>query len=203
MTRRSIALSTEQQSIIKHPDIINLVGALAHKTTQLLKRPPSEEEELRNVGLSTLPEIVLRFDEARGVTFVTFAYRRIRGAMIDHIRKSSGYSRSEKKAATHVSISENRAAERLFYSGTKALENLHDQTVLIGERSLAKHVVSLMEKLGPKEQAIMRLHYIEGLSFVEISRHIGCTESWTSRLHERALAHLREMLRSAEEATTS
>jgi DNA-directed RNA polymerase specialized sigma subunit len=98
MTRRSIALSTEQQSIIKHPDIINLVGALARKTTQLLKRPPSEEEELRNVGLSTLPEIVLRFDKARGVTFTTFAYRRIRGAMIDHIRKSSGYSRSEKKS---------------------------------------------------------------------------------------------------------
>ncbi|HXS17050.1 MAG TPA: sigma-70 family RNA polymerase sigma factor [Polyangiaceae bacterium] len=50
-------------------------------------------EDLRAYGQQGLLEAALRFDAARGANFRTFAYFRVRGAMIDGLRKMGPWSR--------------------------------------------------------------------------------------------------------------
>lgn len=52
-----------------------------------------EHEDLVSAGYQGLIEARARYDAARGVQFSTFAYYRIRGAMLDYARKSSNLSR--------------------------------------------------------------------------------------------------------------
>ncbi len=48
-----------------------------------------ELDDLVSAGYLGLVEARGRFDESRGVPFASFAYYRIRGAIIDHVRKSA------------------------------------------------------------------------------------------------------------------
>ena len=51
---------------------------------------PLEVDDLVSAGTIGLIEAADRYDPKRGVTFATFAYRRIRGAVIEEISTSSG-----------------------------------------------------------------------------------------------------------------
>lgn len=73
----------EREALIR--DHVELARVLVHR---ILRRLPSyvSRDELIAVGTKGLVEAAARFDPARGVKFVTFAYYRIRGAVFDHIR---------------------------------------------------------------------------------------------------------------------
>lgn len=47
----------------------------------------AQEEDLLNEGVLALMECMERYDETRGAKFETFAFLRVRGALIDYIRK--------------------------------------------------------------------------------------------------------------------
>lgn len=70
-----------------------------------------ELDDLVGAGNVGLVEARARFDPTRGVTFSSFAYYRIRGAIIDHVRKSSVLSR---RAYEHLKQAEamDRVAEQ-------------------------------------------------------------------------------------------
>lgn len=53
----------------------------------------SDLDDLISAGYLGLVEARSRFDASRGIQFSTFAYYRIRGAMVDHLRKSTTLSR--------------------------------------------------------------------------------------------------------------
>jgi RNA polymerase sigma factor for flagellar operon FliA len=57
--------------------------------------PSIDIDELVSYGYKGLLEAADRFDENRGVSFKTFAYYRIRGAMIDALRTHFWYSRTD------------------------------------------------------------------------------------------------------------
>jgi RNA polymerase sigma factor for flagellar operon FliA len=73
-------------------DELELVKGLAGKLRNELGLA-SETEDLVAAGYQGLVEAHARFDATRGVQFTTFAYYRIRGAMIDYVRKSANLSR--------------------------------------------------------------------------------------------------------------
>src|SRR6185436_14020281 len=52
-------------------------------------------DDLVGYGHKGLIEAADRFDSKQGVTFTTFAYYRIRGAMLDGLRSMGWYSRSD------------------------------------------------------------------------------------------------------------
>ncbi len=64
-----------------------LVQSLARKLCAELGMRPEETEDLVGWGMQGLLEARDRFDASRGVQFHTFAYYRIRGAMLDGVRK--------------------------------------------------------------------------------------------------------------------
>jgi RNA polymerase sigma factor for flagellar operon FliA len=67
---------------------LDLVDVIARQLARELGRS-AELDDLRAMGQQGLLEAARRFDESRGVTFRRFANYRVRGAMLDGVRKGA------------------------------------------------------------------------------------------------------------------
>ena len=86
-----MAASDKDDLVKKH---LGLVEAIARKVKRTLGAA-MEVDDLVGYGRKGLVEAAERFDGRAGVTFTTFAYYRIRGAMYDGIRTMGWYSRAD------------------------------------------------------------------------------------------------------------
>lgn len=93
---------------------LSLVRALAVKVRREVS-DRIEVDDLVGYGAGGLLEAAERFDEAHGVTFATYAYHRVRGAMYDGLRQMGHLKRAEYARA--------RSAER----ANEVLENLAER----------------------------------------------------------------------------
>lgn len=73
---------------------LSLVQAIAGKLKRSLGKT-IDYDDLVGYGSKGLIEAAERFDPAHGVVFTTFAYYRIRGAMVDGLRTMGWYSRAD------------------------------------------------------------------------------------------------------------
>ena len=73
---------------------LSLVQAIAGKLKRSLGKS-IDFDDLVGYGHKGLIEAAERFDSKQGVTFTTFAYYRIRGAMLDGMRTMGWYSRAD------------------------------------------------------------------------------------------------------------
>lgn len=73
---------------------LSLVQAIARKLKKTMCAA-MDVEDLIGYGSRGLLEAAERFDPQHGVTFTTFAYYRIRGAMLDGMRTMGWYSRAD------------------------------------------------------------------------------------------------------------
>ncbi|MCB9506786.1 MAG: sigma-70 family RNA polymerase sigma factor [Myxococcales bacterium] len=103
-----------------------LILSLAHRlrVSLHLRAPIDELVQLGNVGLL---EALQRYDPDSGVSPVTFAYHRIRGAMIDGVRAASGTSQAHVRAYTRQ-----KAAEEFMESYAHSASNASDAEYLAG-----------------------------------------------------------------------
>ena len=73
-----------------------LVKRMAHHL--LAKLPASvEADDIIQAGLIGLMDAVSRFEEGQGVQFETYATQRIRGAMLDELRRADQRTRTERR----------------------------------------------------------------------------------------------------------
>jgi len=86
-----VAASDKDDLVKKH---LGLVEAIARKVKRTLGAA-MEVDDLVGYGRKGLVEAAERFDGRAGLTFTTFAYYRIRGAMYDGIRTMGWYSRAD------------------------------------------------------------------------------------------------------------
>lgn len=131
----------------------SMVRAIAVKLrTQLDLR--GDLDDLVSAGSLGLVEARARFDATRGVLFSTFAYYRVRGAMIDHIRKSTTLSR---RAYERVRAAESadRVGEDVaeLRGATPAARTDSDATVLALEQAVGRLTMAFVAScLGQDEE---------------------------------------------------
>lgn len=65
----------------------------------------------------------------------------------------------------------------------------------IEERELIGIVLACTSELTEDEQQLIHALYFKHVSMTELAARMGITKSWISRLHARAIAHLRDLLR--------
>ncbi len=102
----SVSSASGESAVLQH------IG-LVHKTALHLKaRLPDhvELEELIQIGMLGLLEAAKSFDPTQGADLGTFASKRIRGAILDEVRRRSPLSRTD---SSHVKAEE-QAIERIF-----------------------------------------------------------------------------------------
>ncbi len=215
---------------------LNLVR-FAARAINLPSRCVFDNDDLMSIGIIGLAEAIERFDPNRGVKFETFASQRIRGVMLDEIRKIDWLPRSvrdkykkaskslseldmdsingEKYArAINMSISEfeqikGYLANAEAVSLTRAIGDDMTLEDVIGsdsevieefeEGEMKEQLVKILKGLPERERMIVTLYYYEDLTFKEIGKTLGISESRVSQIHSEVISRLKEEFRKAVE----
>jgi RNA polymerase sigma factor for flagellar operon FliA len=181
-------------------------------------------EDLYSAGVTGLLEASERFDPSRGVAFTTFAYYRIRGAILD-AQRAEGRRVAAPEPAAFVQLSATLMAQQPANTNAfpladpddtgpgwafgstapvqlvpfEVLDSLEDESAPHPDEEVERRRRSerLREALGTLpdlERRVLELYYYEDESFAGISAQLGMCKPWAFRLHARALHMLREAL---------
>ncbi len=137
---------------------VPFVRSIAGKIKDQLPRE-IEFDDLYNYGMQGLLEAAERYDRRHGVTFQTFAYYRVRGAMFDGLRNMGWLPRHEyarlrfeERAAAYLSNLTEREAGAGASGELPAVVNVEDEVRQVAEAlgGVAAIFVTTME--GQKEK---------------------------------------------------
>ncbi len=190
-----------------------LVRAIAWKTHQRLPRTV-ELDDLVAYGQIGLLEAIAAFDATRGRKFTTYAWHRIRGAMLDGLGKMAWFDRAafegrqyERKPTDTATTAASPKAQGAAADAAEkpparrpTRNDLENVSVMsregdAGEASLQLELVmflrDLLSALPEKEAALVRGTFFEGRTLTESARRVGISTAWASRLQTRTLADLR------------
>lgn len=135
---------------------------------------PDSHQDLIQEGMVALIEAVDRYDFERGAKFITYAYYRVKGHMINFLE------RSEAKAPEPVDL------DSYVYQRETISIDEREEWLIDLERAI--------ESLTAKEAEVIRAIDLDGLSAKEVARKRGVDISYIYRLRRRAIAKLREIL---------
>ncbi|HKA86166.1 MAG TPA: RNA polymerase sigma factor FliA [Haliangiales bacterium] len=229
-TRRGRA--TRDHLIAEHVDVARRIAL------RVARRTPDwvSQDDLIAAAMLGLAEAADRYDSTRGEPFIAFAQTRIRGAVLDELRRGDIMPRRVRQTArkvgkavrdleqklgrrpedeevagaldvpveqyreelerlTHVAVVElDRHAEHMSAEGATA------DTQLERAQLIAK-VKQGLSRLQERDAQVLSLYHVEELSYSEIGKLLGVSESRVCQLHARALARLKaEIEADVEEA---
>lgn len=181
-------------------------------------------DDLYAAGVTGLLEAADRFDPTRGVAFTTFAYYRIRGAILDSqraegpraaapepvafVRLSATLTEQPPSNTNGHALSEPDDTSRGWAVGgagsvqlvpLEVLDSLEDESAPhpddeVDRRWRSERVREALASLPELERRVLELYYYEDESFAGISAQLGMCKPWAFRLHARALRMLRQAL---------
>ncbi|MCZ6806707.1 MAG: sigma-70 family RNA polymerase sigma factor [Deltaproteobacteria bacterium] len=200
-------MQTANAFITEHEKMVHALAARLRRELSL----HGELDDLVAFGFGGLLEAQHRFDPARGVRFQTFAYHRVRGAMLDGVRKMAQLPRRAherfRESVANAPTALPRAAptplDNVFVRVSAGLTTAGPLRGSLGEDSpeqrLLQHesitlLLSALANLSDRQRTVVRGYYFEGRSLDAIARELGISKSWASRLHTSALRELRGVL---------
>ena len=132
-------------------DNLPLVG---HVVRQTLSRMPDHvsRDDLTSAGMFALVQAAERFDATKGASFATYASLRIRGALVDELRRLDWASRSVRRRAREADEARGRISTAL---GRPATEQEVAAALGIGMEELTAHRADLARA------SVMSLHAFE------------------------------------------
>ena len=183
-------------------------------------------DDLVQEGMLALLEIYNNYNGATGVTVEAFATLRVRGAMIDLLRRSmplskekiflirkshrfiEGYQHSyeyrpkEYLVAEHLGVSLEKYRSLLVdYEGciSSNIDECNDIETTdnyLDHLITKKILINSMRKLSERERNVITLYYIEELTLAEIGTRLTLSESRVSQINKLATNKLRRMLKA-------
>ncbi len=189
-----------------------LVGAIA-KTVS--RRLPSvvELNDLINDGVIGLIEALRRYDPSRGVAFSAYAGHRIRGAMLDGLRRRDPLPRALRRAqkagwpararaaearpAGYLDRRDDRVRERgiqllgLDDALTVPADEAFDPEALAMEADLRRQVWRGLWALPPRDREVLLLRFIEQLPLREVAARLSLSITRIVEIQTRGVVRLR------------
>ena len=135
--------------ILKH---IHLVEKIAQKISYTLPKHV-DSDDLLHVGMVGLIEAVDRYDETRGIPFKSYAELRIRGAMLDSLRKLDWAPRSVRRMykeiqKAHRYLSKQYGSPATYSDVAQFLQmNVSDVERILRDAT-STHMLSLSKPIG-------------------------------------------------------
>ena len=196
---------------------------LAKKEFRSRSRFGLEFEDFEHFAFAGLLQAIDRYDPTRGASFKSFAYRRIRGSIIDGIRQSSedasfcyrAKAKAQERSASILEASTNTdtALSRLseivvglaigyIIEGEIAQTHGHvadsspNAYETLAWKELKQSIVRNVENLPDKENLVVKRHYFQGLAFKQIALLLQVTKGRVSQIHKSAINILRKRLKS-------
>jgi RNA polymerase sigma factor (sigma-70 family) len=179
--------------------------------------PPEDVFADAHIGLIKAAD---RFRPDEGTAFRTFSYQRIRGAVIEGLRRSNrarGHHRQFKAsgdvwAARSAPLPKSQRhskkgrfdedyAAYLSEPGIEHIESLTERAQVDATDpseaiALRDALAKAIRRLPELQRQVIVLFYFEDLDRDRIAKRLGCTSSYIGRLRHRGLANLAESVRA-------
>lgn len=219
-------------TVVRNLDLVEQV--LAHLRASGITAEP---DELRAYGRQGLVEAAQRYEPEKGADFRAFAYLRVRGAMLDGLRRMGQWTRrgyetvqmlraaqatseqalEEEGLGSTASPEEAQArlsrhvgqvvaamtlgvfAEKAFEDGGSIIARDRSPSAedLLEEKQVLELLESSLQSLPEQERDVLRSFYLAGECLDDIAARLGCSRSWASRIHTRAIRRLGLRLKGA------
>lgn len=134
-------------------------------------------------GTVGLIEAVERFDYAKGVAFSLYAVHRVRGRILDYLRK-------EGKGGTVLAGS----ADDDEYWWEQLPDEGPSIESAVETKAFQQVVVEALERLLGKERHVMEQVYLADRSIASVAGELDTSNSYIHRLHRQGIKRLRGML---------
>jgi RNA polymerase sigma factor for flagellar operon FliA len=160
-------------------ELRKLYGSWIKRTALMLKSrmPWADLDELLQLGAVGMLEALQRFDSTRGVDFQAFCSRRIRGAMIDGLRREGAVQRGE------APFDGDKIDTAAFINGDSPEDPLTQLTRSDDKRLL----IEALQCLPPLEYRVLALHFYDEMNNREVAAILEISEGYASRIRKRAL----------------
>lgn len=175
---------------------LNLVHYVIHHS-KFINYSILDPRDYFQFGIEGLNEAIDRFDPDFGTKFETYAIQRIRGKIIDELRKIQIKPRrrspeeQEERIYTNVSLNSSYSKDTEFM-----LQEVIPAAVEIPDEILEKEeekemLFNVIKNLNERDRLILTLYYYEHLSYKEISEVLDITVSRISQIHSRIIENLK------------
>jgi RNA polymerase sigma factor FliA len=163
------------------------------------------KDDLMSLGMYGLYDALIKFDPSRDLKFDTYASFRVKGAIIDGLRKEdwlprNSRERTKKVESTIVKLEQKylRKVTAQEVASELELPIKDDKNLLPDEKILKEELFTqLKEKIEcllENEQLVISLFYKEELTLTEIGQVMGLSTSRISQIHSKAILKLRKLL---------
>lgn len=164
--------------------LIESYQPLVFKVVMQLRPPDPVLMDMLQEGTVGLIEAVERFDHLRGVRFSTFATYRIRGRVLNALRRNRPVDYSlEQDGQGDLSL----ASRLVDPASVAALAGIEDDV-------LAAQLREAIDDLPARERAILHATYVQAREPRRVAAELRISLSHFYRLQKQALAHMRRLV---------
>ena len=194
---------TEPSSVVKKQIMVNytnLVHYVIHNS-KFMNLNVVEEKDYFQFGIEGLSEAIDRFDPDFGTKFETYAIQRIRGKIIDELRKlqikpRANYQNQDTNKIVYKNVSidqpyDNDDGFTLSEIIPSEYETPDDEYNSNEQREL---LIDAIKNLSERDRLIITLYYYEHMNYKEISQALDITVSRVSQLHSKIMKDLKKQI---------
>jgi RNA polymerase sigma factor for flagellar operon FliA len=183
----------KKRIMIQYTNLVHYV--IQH--SKFVKLSVIEEKDFFQFGIEGLSEAIDRYDPDYGTKFETYAIQRIRGKIIDELRKlqkKPKISKDSEQRYSDLSLNQSFDGE----DGYQLYETIPNDTVLpddeYNKNELKEILIAAMKELQERDRLIITLYYYENLNYKEIAELLDITVSRVSQIHSRIIKDLKKRL---------
>ena len=159
-----------------------------------------DDRDYFQFGVEGLSEAIDRFDPDFGTKFETYAIQRIRGKIIDELRKLQIKPRAttadKQLHASYSNVSLNSPVdEEDGYFLYEVIPDDSEIPIETAEKNESKEIlIKAIKELEERDRLIISLYYFENLNYKEIAKMLNITVSRVSQVHTRIIDMLKSKL---------
>ncbi len=152
----------------------------------------ADRDDIVSAAVLGLIEAVDRFEPRRGVPFEAYAALRIRGAVVDELRRLDERGRADRRRndAT-VAVSLDALLDRGWQQPPAPEDGLDER---YDREDLNQRVESALGRLPARQREVLARYYGDALTLREAGARMGVSEARACQLHGRAIQNLRREL---------
>jgi len=187
----------KKEIIIRYMNLVHYVIRKSHLSTNNVV----DERDFFQFGIEGLSEAIDRFDPDYGTKFETYAIQRIKGKIIDELRKIQTKLKVGDEEKSSTSYPQNLSMNNQIEDedgGYQLSEVIADQKVTqldeVEDKEMKDLLVKALKQLNERDRLIISLYYYENLNYQEIAELMKITVSRVSQIHTRIINNLKSKL---------
>jgi RNA polymerase sigma factor for flagellar operon FliA len=173
-------IQSQEQLVLDHRNLVRfIVRGIYPRISPYFKR-----KDVISIGTIGLVKAARSYDASKGASFKTYAFIRIRGAILDEVRhRTTGRCPDDAKSFTLESMSH----QAVFVSHKTPLKAAETEDLIVKLRKCLK-------KLNPRQKEAIELYFLQDLTMKEVSVHMSICEARVSQLCASALTRLKVLI---------